>query len=127
MLYSHFTVYIALLAFGIFLLAVDHLVNNAGIGHACILEEVEDVTNLRPVMVIPLCLVIVMIISIVLCIHKVCIMHVRACPKSWLGCKPSNIYNISSVSSSHTSLCFVFEGYQLLGLGVRHPIRRPPS
>ncbi|KAF7134241.1 hypothetical protein RHSIM_Rhsim08G0192100 [Rhododendron simsii] len=29
---------------------LDHVVNNAGISHVCMLEEVDDVTNLRPVM-----------------------------------------------------------------------------
>ncbi|KAH7866158.1 hypothetical protein Vadar_016498 [Vaccinium darrowii] len=29
---------------------LDHVVNNAGILHVCMLEEVDDVTNLRPVM-----------------------------------------------------------------------------
>lgn len=29
---------------------LDHVVNNAGVTHACMLEEVDDVTNLRPIM-----------------------------------------------------------------------------
>jgi hypothetical protein len=33
---------------------VDHLVNNAAISAAIMFEEVNDITNLRPVMVINL-------------------------------------------------------------------------
>ncbi|KAH7865293.1 hypothetical protein Vadar_004792 [Vaccinium darrowii] len=29
---------------------LDHVVNNAGITHVCMIEEVDDITNLRPVM-----------------------------------------------------------------------------
>ncbi|CAK9183202.1 unnamed protein product [Ilex paraguariensis] len=32
------------------LFTVDHLVNNAGVNQVCMLEEVDDITDLRPVM-----------------------------------------------------------------------------
>lgn len=34
------------------MLAVDHLVNNAGVAPVCMFENITDITNLAPAMVI---------------------------------------------------------------------------
>jgi NAD(P)-dependent dehydrogenase (short-subunit alcohol dehydrogenase family) len=47
----YFTVWCVLIVCDVFI-AVDHLVNNAAISAAIMFEEVNDITNLRPVMVI---------------------------------------------------------------------------
>jgi hypothetical protein len=36
----------------VFMLAVDHLVNNAGVAPVCMFESIIDITNLAPAMVI---------------------------------------------------------------------------